>query len=322
MGCLNINGINNGKLEDLENECTEWKIDMIGLTETHMRDTLDIMNKESKYKFISKGRRKQCRKGGGVAVMFKKDAQFDVEVIDVGDCEMSEDILVVRVEMLGGESGRREELFVCVCYMTVEGQNAQFENKKKYDILQKFVSEHGTERIIVMGDMNGHIGILGERINENGELLRGFCEEMRLEIFNETIANGRITWQSRDSTSAIDYVLASIEARERVTSMSIDEEGCFNVGSDHNLLLVEYRYRVRKCESRVCKKRKKWCLRNMNWEKFKEDMNAMTGVEVTEIIEMNNEITENIRKSAKKSIVMSTSKVHSGKYNPWWNRQI
>ena len=60
----------------------------------------------------------------------------------------------------------------------------------------------------------------------------------------------------------------------------------------------------------------------MDWEKFKEDMNVMTGVEVTEINEMNNEITENIRKSAKKSIVMSTSKVHRGKYNPWWNREI
>ena len=289
-----------GKLEDLEKECSEWKVDMIGLTETHMRDEWDIMNEESQYKWLGKGRRKQCRKGGGVAVMFKKDTQFDVEVVDVGDCEMSEDILVVRVEMLGGQRGKREEVFVCVCYMTVEGQNAPVENKRKYDILQKFVSENETERIIIMGDMNGHIGILGERTNGNGELLRGFCEEMRLEILNETIADGRITWQSRDNKSAIDYMLASTEARARITCMSIDEEGCFNIGSDHNLLLVRYKYRVKEAESRNNKKRKKWCLRNVDWEKYKGDMNEMTGVEVTEINAMNNAITENIRRGAKR----------------------
>lgn len=87
---------------------------------------------------------------------------------------MSEDILVVRIEMLGNQSGKREEVFLCVCYMTVVEQNAPVENKKKYDILQKFVSIHETDRIIIMSDINGHIGIHGVRRNGNGELLRGF----------------------------------------------------------------------------------------------------------------------------------------------------
>ena len=54
---------------------------------------------------------------------------------------------------------------------------------------------------------------------------------MRLEILTETIADGRITWQSRDNKSAIDYVQASTKARATVTSMSEDEEECFNIDS-------------------------------------------------------------------------------------------
>ena len=317
-----MNGMNVGRMEDLVNECCEWKMDMVGLTETHMRDILEITEGESKYKFLGKGRRLQSRKGGGVACMFRKDAEFEVEVMNVGDCDMSEDILAVRVEFSGKLDGRKERLYVCICYMTVEGQNAPIENRRKYEIVQKFVEEHRKEKIIIMGDMNGHIGILGEQMNANGELLRKFCEDMQVEILNETIASGRVTWQSRDSVSAIDYMLANVEAREYVMSMSVDEEGSFNVGSDHNLLLVEYSCRKLEDNKRVNKRRKKWCLRKVDWERFRGDMNQMTGVDVSDVNRMNNDVVENVRAVAKKSIVISKGKPHYGKYNPWWNNEI
>ena len=159
-------------------------------------------------------------------------------------------------------------------------------------------------------------------MNANGELLRGFCEEMQLEILNETIADGRITWQGRDSQSAIDYILSNAEARERIMNMSIDEEGGFNIGTDHNLLLVRYNYKVREAERSVRKRKKRWCLRNVDWEKYKEDMNAMTGVSVNEINVMNDNVVENIRRVAKKSIATSKGRAHQGKYSPWWNGEI
>ena len=68
--------------------------------------------------------------------------------------------------------------------------------------------------MLVMGDMNGHIGLLGEKENANGKLLREACEKMNLEILHETMAEGRITWQHKDMKSAIDYVLANEKARE------------------------------------------------------------------------------------------------------------
>ena len=36
--------------------------------------------------------------------------------------------------------------------------------------------------MVIVGDMNGHIGLLGEEVNENGQLPIDFTEEMRLEI--------------------------------------------------------------------------------------------------------------------------------------------
>ena len=55
-----------------------------------------MTDQERKYKFIGKGRLKQNRKGGGVAFMFEVDAAFEIEEMDIGDCEMSEDILIAN----------------------------------------------------------------------------------------------------------------------------------------------------------------------------------------------------------------------------------
>ena len=114
-------------------------------------------------------------------------------MLDIGASDMSEDIMIVRLEY--EDHCKREYLYVCVCYMTVEGAGAQVENRSKYDILKRFVSQHENEKILVVGDMNGHIGLLGEGENANGKLLREKSEEMNLEILNATLADEKITWQ-------------------------------------------------------------------------------------------------------------------------------
>ena len=69
--------------------------------------------------------------------------------------------------------------------------------EKKYDVVQQFVNKCKDEQVVVLGDMNGHIGLLGEEENRNGKMLREASERMNLEILNETIARGRVTWQAR-----------------------------------------------------------------------------------------------------------------------------
>ena len=68
--------------------------------------------------------------------------------------------------------GKREYLFVCVCYIPAEYTGAQVKNRSKYDILKRFISQHENEKIMVVGDMNGFIGLLEEGDNANEKLLR------------------------------------------------------------------------------------------------------------------------------------------------------
>ena len=43
-------------------------------------------------------------KGGGVGVMVRLDVGVDIKEIDVGECEMSEDVMAVRLEYKVGYS--------------------------------------------------------------------------------------------------------------------------------------------------------------------------------------------------------------------------
>ena len=147
---------------------------------------------------------------------------MNCEVLNVGECDLSEDIIAVKLEY--EELSLRKCLYVCVCYMTVERQDAQAENKCKYECVKKFVRLQKRDRVIVIADMNGHIGLVGERTNGNERLLREACEELRLEILNETIAEGKVTWRKHGQHSAIDYALVNEKAREKVSGVSIDED--------------------------------------------------------------------------------------------------
>ena len=47
--------------------------------------------------------------------------------------------------------------------------------ENKYEIVKRFVNENVNERIFIVGDMNGHIGLLSDRMNDNERLLRDAC---------------------------------------------------------------------------------------------------------------------------------------------------
>ncbi|KAG0720262.1 hypothetical protein GWK47_048876 [Chionoecetes opilio] len=173
MGCVNVRGWNVEKMEDLSREMNEWNIDVVGVTETQMRERIELRSET--YSMIGKGRSKQQKKAGGVGVLVRQEAGIDVEELDVGGCEMGEDIMVVRLEYKVRKG--RERILVIVCYMTVEGTGARAENERKYRIVQRVVEQNRSENVIVMGDMNGHIGVLGEEVNGNGQLLLDFAEE-------------------------------------------------------------------------------------------------------------------------------------------------
>ena len=318
LGCLNVDGIDVGKLEDMLNECEEWKLDVMCLTETHLRE---MNGEEHAYRMICKGRSKQSKKGGGNAVLVRKASMINCEVINVGECELSEDIMAVKLEY-GELVGQRECLYVCVCYMTIEGQGAQAENKRKYECVKNFVSAHEDEKVLVIGDMNGHIGLLGERINGNGRLLREACEELNLEILNETMAEGRVTWRKRGQQSAIDYILVNEKAREKVVSMSIDEDKEFGIASDHNLLLMRYECKV--AERRVAGGGTfKWRLKAGNWTQYRDLIGEVSLTSENDVDDMNSELISKVREVAREAIGrLRGGRLKKGSQNVWWSEDI
>ena len=320
FGCVNVRGWGVDKFEDLGRELNEWSFDAVGVTETQLRD--DVRMEGSDYVLIGKGRKKQERLGGGVAFLHRKESNLKVEELDVGSSAMSEDILVLRVECVG-KHDRHESFVVAVVYMTVEGERAVRENGMKYDVLRRLVRRFAGEKVMIMGDMNAHLGMLGERINRNGEMLAEFIDEMSLENLNETVAEGRVTWNARNQESAIDYVLVNGKMRESVARMWIDEDGMIDVVSDHNMLVVECIIGG-KTEVKVKKKKRKWRLRDANWENFQVCLSEkMWNAEsVQDVDELNERLIDSVRSAGESKIGFVRMSGKKRKNKPWWNEDI
>ncbi|KAH6946036.1 hypothetical protein HPB50_011279 [Hyalomma asiaticum] len=75
----------------------------------------------------------------------------------------------------------------------------------------------------------------------NGDLVDLTARDLNLEIANlRDDCEGEFTWCARNSRSCIDYVLISPKLSRHVTSVTIDEDGKFSVGSDHNRMKLTF----------------------------------------------------------------------------------
>ena len=75
--------------------------------------------------------------------------------------------------------------------------------------------------------MNAHIGLLGERIDKQGELLLQMADEKEMEIINITVEEGKITWirPNNGEKSAIHYVLVNSKAKEKIVAWRLMKIG-------------------------------------------------------------------------------------------------
>lgn len=92
--------------------------------------------------------------------------------------------------------------------------------------------DYAREKAVVMGEMNGHVGVFGERMKWNREMLDDSVDEMNLE-------NLSVTWRARDQKSAIDYVSVNGIIRECVSRVLIDGDAVIDVLCGYNMLGVE-----------------------------------------------------------------------------------
>ena len=227
------------------------------------------------------------RRMGGVGIAVRHGAGLEVEELNVNKCEMSEDIMAAHMEYKC--EGKVERFVLSVCYMTVEGTGAKEENRKKYEILRKLIEVNKKEWIIIMGDMNGHFGILKEEVNVNGQLLLEFMEESGLENLNVKMTEGQMTWAGREDESVIDYILVNEHATKCVLDIWVDEDSLIDVSSDHNMIVVNYVGKRNERKVRSRSKVRRWRLKEAEWRSFKDGLVEMKLSEDTEVDDMNEE---------------------------------
>ena len=185
-----------GKLGEISMQMEENGMDFLAVTQTTMRE--EIEQEWGDYRFKGIGRKRMKNAGGGIGIIYNEKKGVRMEVVEFSsEMEEKEDIGVFKISKeIENRDGRKmtSEIVLMVCYMGVEGHD-QEENNNKYTILGDLVQNFQEESIMIMGDMNAHTGILGEKINFNGKKLTDFAEDYDMEIMNHIIAQGKVTWE-------------------------------------------------------------------------------------------------------------------------------
>ena len=295
---LNVDGLSDARLDDVSSFVSSKSPDLFFLLETKRRAeevASDISTPFPGYD-LTEIRRSDVsgdRKGGGIAFYTKNNGGLLFK-------RHSPDILHADLEYVEKErfwvtiDSLQCKTAICGVYMGYQSscdKHGLWNDGIYWVIRQEAIALRSAGyRIEFCGDFNGHIGnILGKGIvgnnadvNRNGERFLSFLEECDLRHINgecrtpgvlETrMCSGLWTRQRGNSRSVIDYVALSSEHVDTVVSMTIDDQGIFWGGSDHNWVIIrladKFRRLVRVKQKQV--KKKKWDISdNQDWTAYK-----------------------------------------------------
>ena len=102
--------------------------------------------------------------------------------------------------------------------------------------------------IILLGDFNAHVGIVGpQELNINGCLLLDLMETYNLILLNnDENCVGEITRSCRGERSTIDFVLVNTRAYNKFECMVIDEDKLQFDNSVHCMIRVDFKLKKMK----------------------------------------------------------------------------
>ena len=233
IGHLNLRS-GKGKWEDLDHLLNEQDMEIFGVTETHLKGRVE--KELEHYSLLGKGREKWIKQGGGVGILVRRDSDWQIEVLDTQSGEKeAEDVMGVSL------TKNDHKIVIIICYMSTERNENYRENVVKYRAVRSLVEANVDEEIIIMGDMNGHVGIMDEPLNRNGEMCLEFCERHDMTILNRIWCEYTPTFRQENRTSAIDLMMVNRRALDRATRMIVDEERNLDFPSDHDAIIMWYR---------------------------------------------------------------------------------
>ena len=164
-----------------------------------------------------------------------------------------------------------------------------------YFELEKTYSKWQDDQILIIGDINAHIGndCLGvegntSKVNKSGEILRSFVERRELTIINNTdICCGKWTREDpKGGKSILDLAICNQNLIGQITRMSIDEDHklklirrkkkasqYIDVKSDHNSITLEV---IIDEENTKNQQTKYWNIKDENgWLNYQQETSKM-----------------------------------------------
>ena len=267
---LRIGSINLGTMVNKEEEVMEMmdrrNLDFCCVQETRWRGEgakLFQVMKESEHKFFWKG---NAEGTGGVGIVV--GGKWIEDVIEV--VRKSERIIVLRVRV--GEM----VLNIISVYAPQVNRPVAEKDECFTDLLEVVSRVHRDEKLIICGDMNGHVGRniagfpgvhggqgYGER-NAEGERLLEFAEAMELVVCNTWFKKRQtqlITYRSADHSTVTDYVLERKKSKMVKDVKVVPGEAC---APQHELLvsILELHTSIRKKRFNYIPRIKVWRLKD------------------------------------------------------------
>ena len=156
-----------------------------GLTETHIKEDKFLWDK--RYSKYEQRRERKDKKGGGLLLMHKSNKYIKFDQSQ----ENNKDILVVN-----GQVGL-DKMKIILTYLATGNNNASKErNKNIKERIETLLNDSSDdENLILMGDFNGHLGLIGkQKEDENGKIVKELSNKYNLIIANlEETCEGKIT---------------------------------------------------------------------------------------------------------------------------------
>ena len=218
-------------------------IDILGITETKMKDKGLKQLTEHYWIYWSRVESSQWAAGGiGLIVHKKYIAQMEnIKYINE------------RILSIDWKIEHNNEYTLIVTYGPNEGDEKE-NLDKYYSELQEAIDDT-KKNIIIMGDLNGRIGnsntglerIMGREgektLNNNGRRIIEICNENDLIITNTYFTHRDIHKYTREQPtkkekSIIDYFITSENLRTQIKDVRVYREP--DIGSDHYMLVMKF----------------------------------------------------------------------------------
>ena len=211
------------------------------LTETQQKFEKVQFNKNIKK--LETMRKLSDKKGGGITVLYPNNDLIDLEIVNSRNCDL--------LDLKGKLTKGKVDLRIIVVYFSV--QNNQKDKENNLDMkkeIEKKIEEASEQAVIVIGDFNGHIGILGpQKVNNNGQIVLDLITDQNLILLNaDENCSGEYTWQSKEHKSVIDFVLVNNNFYNMLVNMNIDEKKNEFDLSDHNLITANFKMELTKAK--------------------------------------------------------------------------